>query len=52
MSERILQFDSIDELREWEAGKIRMPGGWFDEVFSYLVVSDGPITITAKEMRK
>jgi hypothetical protein len=52
MSEHILLFNSIDELRAWSADKNPMPGGWFDEKKVYLVIDEGPIMVTVTEGKK
>ena len=52
MSEKILLFDTIDELRAWSADKNAMPGGWFDERKVYLIVDEGPIMVTVTEGKR
>jgi len=52
MSEKIILFNSIDELRAWSADKNAMPGGWFDEKKVYLVIDEGPIMVTVTEGKK
>ena len=52
MSERIILFHTIDELRDWSADKNAMPGGWFDERKVYLIVDEGPIMVTVTEGKK
>ena len=51
MSEQILLFNTLDELRAWSADKNAMPGGWFDERKVYLVIDEGPIMVAVTEGR-
>jgi len=52
MSEKIILFNSIDELRAWSEDKNAMPGGWFDERKVYLIVDEGPIMVTVTEGKR
>jgi len=52
LSEKIILFNSIDELRAWSADKNAMPGGWFDERKVYLVIDEGPIMVTVTEGKR
>jgi hypothetical protein len=52
LSEQIILFDTLDELRAWSEDKNAMPGGWFDERKVYLVIDEGPIMVTVTEGKR